>query len=138
MGNLSGFRADEHESKPVGPVPEGSYECQIVESAVADSKSGNGKNLKLVLEITEGEFSGRRLYDNIVVKHATSEKAVEIGLAKLGDICRAVDVLSPEDSDQLHGKPLVAVVEHETSTWNGETRTNARVHYYKPAEKVPF
>lgn len=138
MVKLAGFDANEYEGAAPGLVAEGPQEGVIVETDIKPNRNNNGQNFKLVFEITEGEFKGRRLYDSIVVEHKESERAVEIGKEKLASICKAVEVPKPSDSTELHNKPLIAVVKHKTSTWEGNERTNADISYYKAAEATPF
>lgn len=91
------------------PIPAGEYACTIVNSEEKSTKDGNGQYLELKLEIQSGEFSGRTLFDRLNLQNANS-KAVEIAQRQLSAICHAVGILQISDSEQLHYKPLIAVV----------------------------
>ena len=91
------------------PLPAGWYPCQIDGAEVKDTKAGNGKYLKLELSVVGDKFSGRKLWPNINLANP-NQKAVEIAHATLSAICRAVGVLRPGDSVELHDKPLMVTV----------------------------
>ena len=110
MANLSGFNANDVEpngSPP--PIPAGEYEAIICESAYKPTADGGGKYLKLVLQVLNGPFQNRKLYENLNLENA-NERAVQIAKGTLSAICRAVGVLTPQDSSELHDKPLVVKV----------------------------
>ena len=110
MANLSGFNAANVEpTGPGGAIPAGDYQVIIVESAEAATKAGNGKLLNLTLQIVDGEHKGRKLYDRLNLWNA-NDKARAIAQGTLSAICRAVNVLTPQDSAELHHKQLTARV----------------------------
>ncbi len=89
------------------PVPNGDYPVIITDSEIKDTKSGGGQYLQLVLEVIDGPYKGRKVWDrlNLVNSNAT---AVEIGQRALSQICHAVNHLNLTDSVELHGKPMIA------------------------------
>lgn len=91
------------------PVPAGSYSVIITESEIKDTKNGSGNYLKLALEIQDGEYRGRKIFHNITLQNQ-NQTAVSIGQKHLSQICHAVNVLQVHDSQQLHFRPLIAVV----------------------------
>ena len=105
-GNLSGFNAAEVE--PQGsfePIPAGWYKAMITDSEFKPTKSGNGEYLQLRLDVIEGEHEGRILFDRLNLNNP-SQTAVEIAQRQLSAICRAVGVMTPQDSRDLHDRPL--------------------------------
>lgn len=110
MGNLDGFDASLVEPE-VGfqPIPAGEYEVIIIDSKLADTKRGDGKILSFTLQITSGEYQNKKLFDRLNTKNP-NDVAQRIGKAQLSAICRAVGVLQPKDSTELHMKPLRAKV----------------------------
>ena len=111
-GNLSdlGFNATNVEpSNGYEPLPAGDYEVVITASDTQNTKAGTGKFVNLELQILEGRFKGRKLFDRLNLWNPSS-KAVEIAMATLSSICRAVNVLTPRDTSDLHNLPLVAKV----------------------------
>ena len=95
------------------PIPAGQYEAVATESEMLPTKSGTGSYLKITFEIVSGEYKGRKLWARLNLANP-SKTAVEIAQKELSAICRAVGVLVPKDSSELHNIPLmvrVAVVE---------------------------
>lgn len=91
------------------PVPPGEYKVQITSSEFCQTSTGNGHQLKLELEILEGDQVGRRLYDRLNLDNPNAQ-AVEIAQRTLSAICHAVGKLSVQDSEELHMLPMIAVV----------------------------
>ncbi len=120
MANLNGFNA--HEVDPATefePVPAGKYVAVIVESDQKPTKSGNGSFLELVFEIVEGEYRGRKVWARLNLANP-NETAVKIAQAELSAICRAVNVMQPGDSVELHDLPLVITVKCKKREDTGE------------------
>ena len=109
MADLTGFDASKVEPSG-GAIPKGEYQVVIVESDKVATKAGTGFLLKLRLQIVEGEHKGRTLTDRLNLWNP-NEVASRIAQGTLSAICRAVNVLTPQGSEQLHHKQLTAVVE---------------------------
>jgi hypothetical protein len=133
-GNLSGFDAG-----AVAPntgfdvLPAGEYDVVIVSSVVEPTSKGDGKFLKLELQVLNGEFQNRKLWDRLNLWNP-SAKATEIARGTLSAICRAVGVLTPGDSSELHNRPLRIKVKVEKSEEYGEQN---KVTGYKPRNGQP-
>lgn len=89
------------------PVPNGDYPVIITESEFKDTKSGGGQYLQLVLEIIEGPYKGRKIWDRLNLKNS-NVTAVEIAQRALSQICHAVGHLNLTDTVDLHNKPMIA------------------------------
>ena len=109
MADLTGFDASKVEPGG-GAIPKGEYQVVIVESDKVPTKAGTGHLLKLKLQIVEGEYKGRTLTDRLNLWNP-NEVASKIAQGTLSAICRAVNVYTPQGSEQLHHKQLTAVVE---------------------------
>lgn len=129
-GNLGGFDAGSVEPNNYDVVPAGEYEACIVNSGVQDTKRGDGKMLKLELQILSGPFKGRKVFEQLNLWNP-STKAVEIARGTLSAICRAVGVMTPDDSSELHDRPMLVKVAIESSP--GYQDQN-KVKAYKPAK----
>lgn len=106
MSNLSGFNAEEIEPQgSFDPIPAGWYVGMIVASEMKPTKTGSGEYLQLRIDIIEGEYEGRVLFDRLNLRN-TNQTAVEIAQRQLSAICRAVGVMQPQDSSDLHDRPL--------------------------------
>jgi hypothetical protein len=88
-----------------GPLPAGVYLAHIVESDVQPLKSGNGEGLKLTFEIIDGQHKGRKVYENLNIRH-TSEDTQRIAQSQLSALCHAVNVIKLMDTAALHFKPV--------------------------------
>jgi hypothetical protein len=120
MANLNGFDASQVEpSSELAPVPAGKYLAVIIDSEMRANKAGTGSYLQLTFEIIEGEHKGRLLWARLNL-HNANETAVKIARAELSAICRAVGVLTPKDSCELHNLPLVITVKLKKREGTGE------------------
>jgi hypothetical protein len=109
-GNLEGYDASKFEpNNDFDPLPAGDYNVVIVNSERKKTKSGTGEMLKLELQVLDGKFQNRKLWDQLNIRNP-SDVAQKIALGTLSSICRAVNVLTPRDSSELHGKPLTVRV----------------------------
>lgn len=77
----------------------------ISASDMKDTKSGNGRYLELEFTVLEGEFKGRKLWARLNLENPNAT-TVQIARAELSAICRAVGVMQPRDSMELHNLPL--------------------------------
>lgn len=138
LGFLGGpggcFDANKVEPVSFEVLPPGPYDVIIVASERKPTADGNGQYLELQLQVISGPFQNRKLYDrlNLVNQNQT---AVQIAYGTLSSICRAVGVMTPQQSEELHNRPLVAVVKQRKRADNGET-TN-EVAGYKPRQSQP-
>ena len=88
-----------------GPLPAGTYLAHITESDVQPLKSGNGEGLKLTFEVIDGQFKGRKVYENLNIRH-TNEDTQRIAQSQLSALCHAVNVIKLMDTSALHFKPV--------------------------------
>jgi len=109
MADLTGVNYNEYEETSFEPIPAGSYLCAMTSSEMKTTKKGDGQFLKCEFQVLEGEFQNRKLwaYLNIV---NPSEVAQNIGRSQMNAICKAVNVLAPSDSCELHDIPMLVVV----------------------------
>jgi hypothetical protein len=133
MGNLSGFDARQIEPMSFDVLPAGEYEVCIAQTQMKPTKDGHGQYLELELQVLDSPFQNRRLYDRLNLINA-SDQAVQIARGTLSSICRAVDVLTPDDSSQLHGKILRAKVVIAKSAEYGDSN---EIKAYKPRGAGP-
>lgn len=137
MADLGGFNANEVEpNQPFEVIPAGDYKCVLVASEVKATSDGEGKFLKMELQICAGEFINHKLFDRLNLWNK-SEKAVAIARGTLSAICRAVNVLTPKDSSELHNKPLLVRVAVTENEYQGQKRKQNEVKGYKPIGAAP-
>jgi hypothetical protein len=110
MANLNGFDASQVDpSATFDPIPAGKYLACITESAMKETKSGNGSYLELTFQVLEGEYKGRLLWARLNLNNPNAT-AVKIARSELSAICHAVGVMQPKDSVELHNLPMVITV----------------------------
>jgi hypothetical protein len=129
MSNLNGFDATNVEPVPsYDPIPAGKYLAMIVDSQEKTSQKGH-TYLSLEFEVIEGEFKGRKLWTNLNLQHP-DPKTVKFARSELAEVCKAVGVLKPADSVQLHNLPLVINVKVAKRKDNDELQN--RIKSYSP------
>ncbi len=90
-------------------IPAGKYNAVISDSEMKETRSGTGKYLQLEFEVIDGEYRNRKLWSRLNLENPNPD-AVRMARADLSAICRAVNVLTPKDSLELHNLPLVITV----------------------------
>ena len=120
MADLNGFDANQVEpTTSFDPIPAGKYEAVITESEMKPTKSGTGSYLQLTFEIIAGQYKGRYLWARLNLDNPNAT-AVQIARSDLSAICRAVGVMAPKDSVELHNLPLVISVKCKKRSDTGE------------------
>jgi hypothetical protein len=91
------------------PLPVGQYKVQIIESKIEDTKSGSGQMLTLTLEVTEGEYANRRVWDRLNIRNDNPD-AQRIAQRALANLCLAIGVAQLRDTEELHFKPMMVKI----------------------------
>lgn len=126
MASLNGFDANRVEpSTDYDPLPAGKYLAVITESEMKPTKAGTGQYLQLTFEILDGQFKGRKVWARLNLIN-TNDMTVKIAQAELSAICRAVGVLAPNDSVELHNLPLMITVKCKKRPDTGEISNEVR------------
>jgi len=73
------------------------------------TKDGRGQYLYLELDILDGQFAGRKLFDRLNLVNDNPD-TVDIAKRALSSICRATGQMQVKDSEQLHLIPMIADV----------------------------
>jgi hypothetical protein len=120
MADLNGFDATQVEpTSSFEPIPAGKYLAVITDSEIKPNKAGTGNLLQLTFQIIEGVYADRLLWSRLNIEHPNAT-AMQIALADLSAICRAVGVLKPKDSVELHNLPLLIDVRCKKREDTGE------------------
>lgn len=110
MASLNGFDASQvPEQMEFTALPEGQYVVIATASEMKPTKNGQGQFLQFTFEVLDGPRKGGKVWArlNLVNQNQT---AVDIAQRELGAICRAVGIIKPNDSAELHNRPLVITV----------------------------
>ena len=120
MPSLNGFNASDVEpTTPYEPLPAGKYLAMITDTQNTPTKNGDGDYLQTELTVLEGAYQGRKVWDRLCLNHPNNE-TVRIARGNLSAICRAVNVMKPRDSVELHNHPLVITVKLKNRKDTGE------------------
>jgi hypothetical protein len=104
------FDSSKHEDMDsFEPLPKGTYPAQVVKSEIKPTKAGTGTRLVLHIQVINGEFKGKTIFSGLNLENP-NQQAVEISQKELATLCRAVNVLNLQDSEQLHNIPFMVSV----------------------------
>ncbi|MBL8758412.1 MAG: DUF669 domain-containing protein [Phycisphaerae bacterium] len=120
MATLNNFDASQVDpSVALDPLPAGKYLAVISDTEYKPTKAGGGKYLQLTFQVIDGEYKGRLVWARLNLENK-SEMTVKIARGELSAICRAVGVMQPKDSVELHNVPLEISVGLKKRDDNGE------------------
>ena len=134
MSNLSGYNFNAESIEPntsYEPIPAGWYQAIISNSEMKATRDGYGEYLSLTLQIIEGQYENRLVFARLNLKNA-NDKAVDIARKDLAAICRAVGVMSPQASEELHDIPLMIKVKVRPAS--GDYEASNDIGGYKAVE----
>ena len=117
------------------PIPKGNYIMRITQADVVDTKAGDGKMVKLRLDVEGPSNVGRVIFDQILVASTPAkQEAVDIGRAKFGALCEACGFTDapPSDTSQLIGHVVEAYIKIEPAK-NGYDARNGVGSYSRAA-----
>jgi hypothetical protein len=101
------------------PIPAGKYVAAIVASEMKPTKNGAGQYLECEYQVLDGEHKGRKVWSRHNLQHPNAQ-TVQIARGELSAICRAVGIMTPKDSSELHNLPLSITVKLKKRDDNGE------------------
>lgn len=127
MAFLGGFNAATVEPiRAFEPIPEGKYTAIITASEMKTVKPPKvGQYLELTLQIVDGQHKGRQFWERLNLQNP-SAVAVAMAQGTLSAICRAVGVLTPQDSAELHDIPLEMKLVCKKNAETGEIRNEIK------------
>lgn len=111
-----------------GPVPAGTYQCEVAQCIRKDTKAG-GQMIEVTYKIADGEYTNSRIWDCHNVDHANPD-VVKIGLQGLKRLAMAVGVsgkLAAPSELAVPGKVVQVTVEVRNDPSYGESNVVKRV-----------
>ena len=130
LGFNGGFDATQVDpSSTFDPVPPDDYLVQVINSEMKPTKDGQGQYLQLEMDILDGEYQGRKVFDRLNLLN-NNPQTVEIAQRTLSAICHATGVLNVQDSEQLHFIPMIVKVVVKPA--QGQYSASNEVKGYKP------
>jgi hypothetical protein len=134
MADLNGFDANTVEpSSPLEILPAGDYLAAIVESEKRATSKGDGAYHNFTFQILDGAHKGRKVWARLNLDNKNNQ-AVQIARAELSAICRAVGVMQPKDSVDLHNLPLIISVKCRKRADTGDIVNE--IKGYKPRNQA--
>ncbi|MBA3546304.1 MAG: DUF669 domain-containing protein [Planctomycetes bacterium] len=130
---MASLNFDAHVIEPAvahDTLPAGKYLVAIGSSLMKPTKNGVGSYLEIEYQVLDGEHKGRKLWSRHNLEHP-NQQTVEIARKELSAVCRAVGVMTPKDSAELHNLPLTVMVKIKKRADNGEP-TNEIAAWAKP------
>ena len=88
------------------PLPPGDYQAIISDSAIKATKAGTGEYIELTMQITDGQHSGRRIWERLNISNP-NKVAEEIARSQLNGLRAALGIAKLESTEQLHDTPFV-------------------------------
>lgn len=133
MAYLNNFDANTVDpASSFDPIPAGKYIAAITESEMKPTKNGNGHYLELTFDILDGQYKGRKVWARLNLDNPNAT-AVQIARGELSAICRAVGVMQPQDSIELHNLPLAIKVTCKKRDDTGEITNEIKGYEKKEA-----
>lgn len=86
-------------------LPPGRQLVQIVGSEMRPTRDGQGQYLWLEMDVLEGPFAGRKLFDRLNLVN-NNPGTVEMAQRTLSAICHATGRMQVQDSEELHLIPM--------------------------------
>jgi hypothetical protein len=127
---LNGFDANVVEpSAPREVIAPGKYKAVITKSEERPTKAQTGSMLVLTCQIIEGPHQGLSLSDRLNLNNP-NKTAEEIAQRTLSAICRAVGVMMPNESSDLHDKPMLITVKVKPA--EGNYQASNEIAGYEP------
>ena len=137
MASLNGFNASDVEpASDFEAIAPGQYTAIITESENKPNKAGTGSYLQFTFQIVDGEHKGRLLWARLNIENR-SQTAVKIARGQLSALCRAVGVLQPRDSIELHNIPLTIKVGVKKREDTGEMTNEIKGYAARSAPPMP-
>ncbi len=133
MANLNGFNANNVDpATDFEPIPAGKYVAIVTDSEMKPTKTGRGQFLQLTFQIIDGSYKNRMLWSRLNLDNPNAQ-AVQIAQGELSALCRAVGVMQPRDSIELHNLPLLVTVKCKKRDDTGDVVNEIRGYAKKEA-----
>jgi len=134
MASLASFGFNAKNIAPAAPasfepIPAGDYPAFIIESDITPLHNGSGNGLKLTFEVLDGPHKGRKVWETLCIVH-TNPKTQQIAQEQLSAICHVVGIMEPQDTAELHLKPMTINVAIRPA--DGQYKAKNIIKGYKP------
>lgn len=121
-------------NKGFEPLPTDWYNCMITETETKRTKDGSGAYLEIVHKVLDGKYKDRLFWNRLNLWN-NNPVAVEIAQGDLSAICHAVGVFQVQQTQVLHGIPLMARLVEKPAEKGYEASNDVKA-YAKIGEKI--
>ncbi len=129
------FDASQIPEQSFDPLPAGDYLVWVTESDIETDQQGT-QRIEVTMETIEPkQYENRKLWDSFTLESPTNPSWAETGRKILATLCRAVGVMAPRDTHELHGVPFFARV--IVDTWNDGSLHNKVVARWSTSSQAP-
>lgn len=128
------FDVTQYEAAPrsdFAPLPPGEYTAVVTRTDLKPTKAGNGEYIELTIEIMDGDYSGRKVWERLNVNNP-SEQTMQIARSQLNQLATALSQLPLKDTDQLLEIPFTLTLDIDR-----KDNTRNRVMGYSSASSAP-
>lgn len=108
--------AHQPSSGQMPPLPASMYQVKIEEVKITELQDSKGNAFSVQMEVQDGEYKGRKIFNNYNLWHATSADAVRISHEQLSALCWAAGVTTLDfrnGGKALVGASLVVKVDND-------------------------
>lgn len=130
MANLAGFDASQQgEMLNFATMPaQKKVLVMMTASEMKPTKKGTGSFLLCEFTIlADGQYKGRKVWTRLNLSNP-NKQAEDIAQRELGAICKAVGIIKPNDSADLHSKPILIDFSVEKGE-NGQDQNKIDAYY---------
>jgi len=135
------FDATQHDTtqSDYSELPNGTYKMEIEAADVVPTSTGSGTILKTTLKVLEpAEYADRKLFNNYNIENQNPQ-AQEIGQRQFASLCRALEMSSVEDTDDLLFKSFTVRVALGKPSKDGQypARAEIKKYFFPDENNVP-
>jgi hypothetical protein len=131
LANLSGFDASKQgEMLNFDAFPAHKALGMMTKSEMKPTKAGTGSYLECEFTLLNGQFKGRKVWSRLNLSNP-NKQAEDIAQRELGAICKAVGIITPLDSSELHNKPIMLDIAYEPASKDNKAQNY--IKGYTPA-----
>lgn len=106
MNGLDNTASAPPRDRSFDPLPPNKYSAMVTNTVIKDNSQNTGKCLKVEWLITGPTHVGRKIFQNINVRHSNAQTE-QIGQQELAELKEAVGITGVmNDSTELHNKPV--------------------------------
>jgi len=137
MASIAGsYNPDAEPSSGYTPLPVGDYQMEIVESEYKATSKGTGMLLACKAQVVGGEYEGRPFYINYNLENS-NDQTQEIGQRNFAGLRRALGVLNPQDTLEMHFKQFGVKIGIKASKNTGELENVIKQYLFDGQAPAP-